>query len=158
MSSSILYDALMMTEAEGRGLAGIPKTGDPRSDWRQERKNTHTNAIGVMDEFGRTLEGMYAEFDVFSSPNLKITVYLFTLYRKIKKGDKERVYQLEINLAKGIRPTEHRYSHEHYGEPSFKADESWASAGFQDAVKRFCTNTNLTLSSELPDYLSIQLR
>lgn len=148
----------MFTEAEGRELASIPKMGDPRSEWVQERPNTHTNAFGVTDELGRTLEGMYAQFDVFCSPNLKITTYLFTLYRKFKRGDKERIYQLEINLAKGIRETDHRYSHEHYGEPSFKADTSWANASFRDAVHRFCINTNLKLSSELPDYLSIQLR
>ena len=148
----------MMNEAEGRELAAIPKTGDPRSEWEQSRGNTHTNTFGVMDEVGRTIQGMYVEFDVFLSPNLRITTFVFSLKRKLKRGETERIYQLEINHAKGIRPTDHRYSHEHYGEPSFKADTSWASASFRDAVQRFCTNTNLTLSSELPDYLSFQLK
>ena len=147
-----------MTEAEGRELAAIPKLGEPRSEWLQEKVNTHTNFCGVTDELGRTLPGMYAEFDVFLSPNLKMTTFVFSLKRKIKKGETERIYQLEINHAKGIRQTDHRYSHEHYGEPSFKADTSWASASFRDAVQRFCVNTNLKLSPELPDYLSFQLK
>lgn len=146
-----------MTEAEGRELAAIPKHGEPRSVWSQEKVNVMTNAFGLLDAEGKTIKGMTAEFDVFISPNLGQIKMVFSL-KRYKFGVTDRAYQLEINLRKSLRPTDHAYSHEHYGEPGFKADATWAHSSFDDAVQRFCSNTTLTLTDTMPDYRDFKLR
>lgn len=151
------YDILMMTEEEGRELAAIPKQGEPRSAWSQDKGNTLTNAFGVLDASGKTIKGVTAEFDVFISPNLGQIKMVFSL-KRYNLGATDRAYQLEVNLRKDLRPTDHAYSHEHYGEKTFKADTSWAHSSFQDAVNRFCTNTNLTLTDTMPDYADFTLK
>lgn len=147
----------MMTEEEGRELAGIPKKGEPRSTWIQEKGNTLTNAFGLLDADGKTIKGLTAEFDVFISPNLGQIKMVFSL-KRYNLGVTDRAYQLEVNPRKDLRITDHAYSHEHYGEETFKADTTWANCSFQDAVKRFCTNTNLTFTDTMPDYADFTLK
>jgi hypothetical protein len=146
-----------MDESEGRKLAGIPKCGEPRDQWAQERPNTLTNTFGVTDELGQTIKGLHAEFEVFISPRLGLARFVFSL-KRFELGRIERAYQLHINCRQGIRATDHGYSHEHYGVPRFNADASWANASFEDAVKMFCTRTNLTLTGVMPDYLGFALK
>ena len=146
-----------MTEDDGRELAALPKWGEPNSDWSQDRPNTLTNGFGVLDVDGKTIKGLHVEFEVFTSPTLGLTKFVFSLMR-YELGRVERAFQLEINGRPGLRRTDHNYSHEHYGEAKFKADESWAGAGFVDAVKRLCDAVNLTLTVEMPDYESFKLR
>lgn len=140
-----------MDEPEGRKLAAIPKWGEPREQWSQDRPNVLTNAFGVVDENGRTIKGLQVELEVFISPRLGQKKCVFSLMR-FEFGCTERAYQLEINLRSGLRRVDHAYSHEHYGEPSYKADESWATESFEDAIKRFCTNASVTFTTELPHY------
>lgn len=144
----------MMTETEGRELAGIPKKGDPREQWTQPRPNVLRNEFGVLHENGQTIKGVFAEFEVFISPGMGSVKYVFSL----KKYQIGRAYQLEINTRKSLRPTDHAYSHEHYGEVPYGADASWAHSSFQDAVERFCINTNLKLSEKLPEYQDFKLK
>ena len=144
----------MMNEREGRELAGIPKIGDPREQWVQPRPNVLRNEFGVMYENGQTIKGVFAEFEVFVSPGLGNVKYVFSL----KRFHIGRAYQLEINTRKSLRPTDHAYSHEHYGEVKYVAKPTWANCSFQEAVKRFCENSNLKLSVELPEYQDFKLK
>jgi len=146
-----------MDESEGRSLAAIPKFGEPRDQWSQERANTLTNSFGVTDATGLSIKGVFAEFEVFVSPRLGLARFVFSL-KRYEFGRIERAYQMHINCRKGLIPMDHGYSHEHYGEPRFIADDGWASASFGDAVKRFCEKTNLTLAHEMPDYLGFTLK
>lgn len=146
-----------MNEKEGRELAALPKWGEPRSQWAQDRPNTFTNAFGVVDENGQTIKGLHVELVVFVSPRLGISKFVFSL-RQFDLGRTERAYQLHINGRKGVLAHQHAYSHEHYGDPRFQADASWADASFEDAAKRFCVNTTLTLTNEIPDYQGFDLK
>lgn len=146
-----------MNEAEGRELAALPKWGEPRSQWAQERPNTFTNAFGVVDENGQSIKGLHVDLEVFISPRLGISKFVFSL-KQFSLGRPERAYQLHINGRKGVLPGDHAYSHEHYGEPRFNADTTWGNSSFADAVKRFCLNANLTLTDDLPDYQDFDLK
>ena len=146
-----------MNEAEGRLLAAIPKWGEPREQWAQDRPNTLTNGFGVVDALGRTIPGMHAELEVFISPSLGQVKYVFSL-KRFELGRIERIYQLEINPRAGLRRSDHAFSHEHYGETSFKADDDWAWADFDDAVRRFCANANVEFTAEMPNYQGFILK
>lgn len=146
-----------MTEDEGRRLAAIPKWGDPRTSWSQDRPNTFTNAFGVVDQEGKAIKGMQVDFEVFVSPRLGLAKYVFSL-RHYDLGRPERAYQLHINCRPGLRTTDHGCSHEHYGEPRFNADASWSVLSFDEAVKRFCEKASLQLESPLPDYQEFSLK
>jgi hypothetical protein len=147
-----------MTEDEGRVLAARPKLGEPAPEWTQQRPNTLTNSFGVVDEIGKTIRGLHVEFDVFISPRLGQTKYVFSLMR-VEFGRCDRAYQLEINGRAGLRPTDHAFSHEHYGQYGrLVADNSWANASFDEAVQRFCAQCNLTLTGELPDFHGFELK
>ena len=146
-----------MNEKEGKELAAIPKWGEPRSQWAQDRPNTFTNAFGVVNKDGQSIKGLQVELEVFVSPRLGISKFVFSL-KQFELGRPERAYQLHINGRKGVLPREHAYCHEHYGEPRFQANASWAGASFEDAVKRFCANTTLTLTDEMPDYQGFNLK
>ena len=148
--------ALAVTEAEGGELAGLPKFGDP-ADWEQVRPHTLSNSFGVTNELGQTIPGLHVEFEVFLSPRLGSTKYVFSLF-STKYGVVERAYQMEVNLRRGLPPNDHRYSHEHYGDRRLAASEDWAYASFPKAVERFCQKCNLKLSQELDNYLSFVLK
>jgi hypothetical protein len=145
-----------MNEAEGREIAKIPKWGEPRSIWSQDRPNTLTNTFGVVDADGQSHKGLHAEFEVFISQRLRQCRFVFSL-KKFDLGSTERAYQLDINHRSGIRRNDHHYSHEHYGESRQIADESWATLDFRSAVSLFCLKANLILTDEMPDYLSFNL-
>jgi hypothetical protein len=145
-----------MNEIEAREIAKISKWGEPRGQWSQERPNTLTNTFGVVNADGQTHKGLHAEFEVFISPRLGQTRFVFSL-KRFDLGSVERAYQLDINHRIGIKKNDHHYSHEHYGEPRHAADESWATLNFKNAVERFCKNTNLTLTEEMPDYQGFDL-
>ena len=146
-----------MNEAEGRSLAAISKFGEPCEQWDQVRPNTYVNAFGVLNADEQHLKGLQVEFTVFISSYLHITKYVFTL-KRFRPGVTERAYQLEINRRKNLTPADHAYSHEHYGEARFIADESWAFSDFPDAVRTFCEKINLKLTKDLPDYREFLLK
>jgi hypothetical protein len=146
-----------MIENEGRRIAGIPKWGEPRDQWSQDRPNTLTNAFGLVNAEGQTIKGLLAEFEIFVSPRLGQTKYVFSL-KQFELGRVARVYQQEVNFRRGIHPSDHGYSHEHYGEPRFKADASWACARFEDAVLRFCDKANVSFTAEMPHYQGFVLK
>ncbi len=146
-----------MNEQEARALAAIPKWGEARVEWSQARPNTFTNAFGVVDDEGKAIKGMQVDFEVFVSPRLGLAKFVFSL-RRYELGRPERVYQLHVNCRAGLKTTDHACTHEHYGEPRFNADEEWMILSFEDAVKRFCAATNLTLSDGLPDYQGFALK
>lgn len=149
-----------MTEEDGRALAGTPKMGDPSNEWQQARPNTFTNSFGVTDASGIGIPGLHVEFAVVTSPYLKLVKYIFTLML-VEFPRPGRAYQIEINLRNGLKPNDHAYSHEHYGQGPdgrYPADESWANAGFQEAVNIFCSRCNLSLENPLPDYMEFALK
>lgn len=146
-----------MTEADGRALADLPKWGEPLSDWIQDRPNTLTNAFGVVNEFGQGIKGLQVEFNIYSSSRLALPKYVFSLIQ-VEHGCHVRAYQLELNRRTGLRPTDHAYSHEHYGNKRINADSSWGNSNFDDAVKLFCSKCNLILTDKLPDYNDFKLK
>lgn len=146
-----------MTEDDARELAKTPKKGDP-AEWCQDRPNTYTNTFGVTDKDGIGINHLHVEFTVFISPNLGLTKYVFSLMY-VEFNCRQRAYQMEINLRTGLKITDLNYSHEHYGDSlRIVADESWAYAGFRDAIKLFCDKCSLTLENELPDYSGFALK
>lgn len=146
-----------MNEKEGREIAATPKWGEPRSDWSQDRPNVLTNAFGLVNKEQQRLKGLQADFDVFISPRLGQVRYVFSL-KQYEQGLIQRAYQQEINLRKGLKPSDHAYSHEHYGEIRFTADPSWASLSFEEAISRFCKYANLTLTESMPHYEGFVLK
>lgn len=146
-----------MNEEDGRKLSALPKWGEPRSQWAQERPNTFTNAFGVVSENGQTVRGLQVEFEVFVSPRLGISKFVFSL-RKFELGSPERAYQLHVNGRKGVLPQDHTFCHEHFGEPRFNADPNWAGLSFEDAIKRFCSITTLILTDVMPHYQAFNLK
>lgn len=146
-----------MAEVEGRETAGMPKWGEPRPQWAQDRPNWLTNVFGVLNEDQQTIKGLQADFAVFVSPRLKQPRYVFSLMQ-YELGLTQRAYQQEINPRKGLKPSDHAYSHEHYGEARFNADPEWSDLSFDAAVMRFCSKTNLVLTELLPDYESFELK
>lgn len=147
-----------MDDKEGKELADIPKKGEPASEWRQDIPNTFVNEFGVLDLEDKTIRGVHVELHVFKSPRLSQPRYRFSLYKLIGRHP-ERAYQQEINCRPGIKPTDHQYSHEHYGETIRNvADGSWAYSDFDAALKRFCEKCNLTLIGNVPDILEFKLK
>lgn len=146
-----------MNEIEGRKLAAVPKFGEPRLQWEQARPNVLTNAFGVLNAEGQTIKGLQVDLDVFISPRLGQVKYVFSL-KSYNLGLVERAYQLEVNPRQGLKPTDHAYSHEHFGEKRFNADPSWATCSYSDAWQKFFKTINLTLTEELPDYQGFVLK
>jgi hypothetical protein len=146
-----------MTEIEGRELAAIPKWGEPRSEWSQDRPNSLTNTFGVVNKDQQRIKGLQADFAVFISPRLGQVRYVFSL-KQYENGSTQRAYQQEVNRRKGLKPIDHAYSHEHYGEARFTADHEWSDLSFDDAILRFCDKTNLTLTDSMPHYEGFELK
>lgn len=146
----------LVTEEEGRNLAVIWKKGEPRDQWHQDRPSTFVNAFGVVDEQGKTIPGLQVEAIVWVSPVLRQEKFVFTLF-KVGDGRPQRAYQMEINLRSGVKPQDHSYSHEHFGKVRYPADQEWARANFNDALKIFCKKCNLTLDGKMPDYSEFKL-
>lgn len=146
-----------MKEEEGRRLAAVLKQGEPREQWAQDRPHTLSNSFGVMDVDGKTIKGMHVDLDVFVSPRLGLSKFVFTLWQ-YEAGRKERAYQLHVNARPGLVFKDHNATHEHFGEPRFAADSTWSHLTFDEAVARFCRITNLTLIAPLPDYQDFQLK
>lgn len=155
--SNALVSCFDMTEDEGRKLAAIPKWGEPRDQWEQERPNVLTNAFGVLNAEEQTIKGLQVDLDVFVSPRMRQIKYVFSL-KSYELGLIERAYQLEINSRQGLRPTDHAYSHEHFGNKRFNADPSWANCDFIDAWHKFCKTINLKPTGKLPDYQGLVLK
>lgn len=149
-----------MNESEGRELAKLPKWGEPKEQWAQDRPNTFTNSFGVVDADGKQIKGVHVDLAVFISPRRGQPKFVFTLH-KVEHGQPERAYQIEINAREGLRPTDHAYSHEHYGGDKAgrrAADQAWAFCGFERAVTLFCERCNLTLTGPLPHYEALSLK
>jgi len=149
-----------MNETDGKALASLSKWGEPQSQWSQDRPNTFTNVFGVVDDQGKTIAGAHVELVVFVSPYLGQVKYVFSLM-KVEHGIPSRAYQLEINGRKGLKPTDHAYSHEHYGGERAgrkPADVSWANLSFDGAVELFCERCHLTLTEKLSHYSGLTLK
>lgn len=146
-----------MNEQEGRQLASIAKWGEPREQWSQDRPNTWTNSFGVVDNIGKSIKGMSVELEVFISPRLGCEKFVFTL-RQTELKLPQRAYQLEVNNKQGVKIGDHSASHEHFGEPRFISDQSWLNLSFDNAVKRFCQTTNLTLTEPLTHFQEFKLK
>lgn len=146
-----------MIEAEAKELASVAKWGEPNSEWRQDRPNAFSNGFGVVDEDGKTIRGVQVDFEVCIGLRTGSTKFIFTL-RRLSMGSPERVYQLEINCRGNLKPNDHAYSHEHFGDKRYVADSAWANLSFEDAVKMFCDRCNLVLVEALPNYQSFKLK
>lgn len=151
---------MKITAAEGQTLTSVKKWGEPLNEWSQDRPHTYTNSFGVVDELGQSIKGLYIELNVFISPRLKIVRYVFSLMQQVP-GCHARVYQLDIPLKEGLKPSDHDYPHEHYGtetEGKSVGKNNWLKATLSDAVNIFCEKCNLTLTEELPDYQAFSLK
>lgn len=147
-----------MNETEGRELAAIRKTGEPRGAWSQDRPNTLVNEFGVLDSEGKAIKGLQVELAVILTPRLGLRKFVFTL-KRVGQGITERAYQLEINERPTLKPGDHAYSHEHYGqERRIEASRDWAHASFEEAVALFCSRVNLTLTEPVPHYEGMELQ
>lgn len=149
-----------MTEEESRKQISIPKFGEPEKDWRQDRPNALTNTFGVVNDLGQSIPGVHVKFSVFHSPRLGNEKFVFSLMR-VESHIQHRVYQQEINRRRGIKPGDHAYSHEHYGDDKsgrYPATADWANTDFRTAVNRFNNICSLTLTEELPDPEGFNLR
>lgn len=148
-----------VAEDVARKLMAGPKFGDPASSWHQDKAHigTQRNTFGVMDEEGATIRGLQVEFLVFRSPRIARDRLTFTL-SLFDNGRPWRVYQQEINPQRGLKPSDHAYSHEHVGDARLTATSDWSSLDFREAVTRFCRVCNLTLEEPLPDLDDFKLR
>jgi hypothetical protein len=146
-------------EGEARALMALPKFGDPCSEWSQDRhhRGTASNAFGVVDADGATIPGLQVEFLVYRAPRTNQERYTFTL-RRFELGSLSRVYQQEINTRRGLRSTDHAWSHEHIGTARIPATNDWSSLTLDAAVRRFCEQCNLSLVCPLPEIDALQLR
>jgi hypothetical protein len=146
-----------VNQADGKALAALPKWASASEVWTQDVPNCLSNVFGVLDAEGKAIKGLHVELGVFISPKHGNIKYVFTLWR-VELGKPERAYQLHINHRRGLRPTDHAYSHEHYGqEVRINAEPSWATADFAQSIKLFCERCNLSLSGEVPHYQGITL-
>jgi hypothetical protein len=143
-------------EGEARQLAAIPKLAEP-AEWGQIRPHTHSNVFGVLNLDRQAIPGLHVDLEVLVTPRLGLERFVFTLF-KVDFGVTERAYQIHINQGRHLRPTDHQYSHEHYGEKSLTASPDWAYATFDQTVCRFCQKINLQLTSGLEHYTRFSLK
>lgn len=148
-----------VAELEAWVAMAIAKHGEPTDQWTQTRGRPHSvsQAFGLVDADGATITGLTVEFIVYTGKQVKHNKYIFTLWRQ-DLGGLDRVYQQEIVHRAGLRPTDHAYSHEHIGDRRDTAIPAWGALNFRDAVERFCTRCNLTLTETLPDPDAFSLR
>lgn len=142
-----------------RQWLALPKWGEPREEWTQDRSHRGkvANDFGLVDGDGVMIPGLQAGFVVFRPPRIVMEKFVFTLWW-VEMGVYHRVYQLDINRRKGVRPGDHAYSHEHLGPIRSPADPAWAMLDFRAAVERFRSTCHLTFSQPLPDPDAIALK
>ncbi|MBN3738969.1 MULTISPECIES: hypothetical protein [Burkholderia] len=142
---------------EARAIIALIKFGEPGEwDWSPELWGTANCAFGVTDHDGKRIQGVTADLLVKYGQRPPSSHFLFTIYKQEFKA-RRRVYQLDLlqNGRKKVDP--HRVSHEHIGRDRIAGEAAWQKYGYEDALKLFCTRTNLTLSGELPDPYVLQL-
>ncbi|GAB2878932.1 hypothetical protein GCM10027093_12900 [Paraburkholderia jirisanensis] len=151
-----MIDDLATDEAEEL-LAKI-KFGDPGIgwDWAQELAGVTNCAFGVTDADGLGIRGVTADLLVKYGVRPPSVHFRFTIF-KLEYKTKRRAYQLDIlqNGRKRLDP--HRAPHEHIGRRKQSGDPCWLSYTYDDALKLFCSRTNLSLASELSDPYSLTL-
>jgi hypothetical protein len=144
---------------ECRRWLTLPKWGEPCEEWAQDRSHRGkvVNAFGLVDREGAMIPGLQAEFVVFRPPRIVMEKFVFTLWQ-VDLGVFHRLYQLDINRRRGVRPGDHQHSHEHLGPMRTSAEPSWAQLDFGQAVERFLSTCHLTLSEPLPDPDALALK
>jgi hypothetical protein len=131
-------------EAEARSLVSRPLICEEIDEWEPLKVQPGTSAcgVGVLDESGQSVR-MYVEFIHRASHKTKITIYLFTLFKRQAYG-KERVYQLEVTQTPKRVKDLHKLSHEHMGSLRTLGGVDWADWDYDDVLAHFCAATNIT--------------
>lgn len=131
-------------EAEARNLVSRPLICDDVGIWTPAKIQPGTLILGagVVDENGISVQ-MYVELIYRRSYKTKLTVYLFTLFKRYSYG-KERVYQLEVTHPPKRIKDMHKLSHEHMGSCRSMGDAKWAEWEYHDVLAHFCAQANIT--------------
>jgi len=149
-----------MTEQEARKLMCIAKFGEPEDEWRMRkaRIGTVSNQFGLVDADGAALRGLQVEFQVFRPQRIAAEKITLTLFRVELRSRTTRIYQMDINKGRRLRPGDHAFSHEHVGDARYDATEDWGTLTVEAAVAMFCSRCSLTLQAPLPAVDAFKLR
>lgn len=130
-------------EDEARELVSRPLLCEDPPNWTPAKVQAGTMRLGagILDIHGVGTQ-MYVELVYRHSHKTKLTVYLFTLFKRYSYG-KERVFQLEVTQTPHRMKDSHRISHEHMGSARMVGDAKWASWGYDEVLAHFCARTNI---------------
>jgi hypothetical protein len=145
-----MIDDLPRDEAEA--LLELIKFGDPSGGWDSARElaGVANCAFRVTDSDGKRIQGVTVDLLIKYGQRPPSTHYLFTVF-KFEYGGLRRVYQLDV-LQNGRKMRDaHSMPHEHIGRDRVAGDVAWATIKYDEALGLFCSRTNLTLISDLPD-------
>jgi hypothetical protein len=68
---------------------------------------------------------------------------MFSIFKRNRYGT-DRVYQLDVNQGPEPLKDNHRRPHEHWGNRRITGADEWATWGYDELLRYFCTRTGIT--------------
>ncbi len=132
---------IKIAESDARALMAAKKYCNDCPEWRVEvcLPTAATTSCGLVDEDGARTQ-LTIELIFNHSQRTKITTINFSLF-KLEMGSRIRVYQLHIKKLRKI--SIHDLPHEHIGTARYEGLREWVNWGYDDALERFCEQTNI---------------
>lgn len=132
---------IKIPEADARALMAPKKFCNDCPDWRVEAclPSAASTSCGLVDENGVRTQ-LTVELVYNHSQKTKVVTIKLTLF-KLDMGSRIRVYQLHIKKMPKL--CDHDRPHEHVGAARKEGLLEWINWGYDDALERFCEQTNI---------------
>lgn len=145
-------------ESEARALLTQQSFADCDQEWVpiHTQPGTFTIDLGLLDKEGVSRQ-MLVNLTFRRGLKTGIIKFVFTVRKRNPYG-LDRVYQLEVVQSRYPLKDVHKKSHEHMGDKRLPGKSSWDSWGYDEVLRYFCAQANLTFISAPPDPEEYQLK
>lgn len=132
---------IKIPEADAMALMATKKYCHDCPDWRIQQclPSAAITDCGLTDEQGARTQ-LFIELIFNHSQKTKITTIKFTLFKN-EMSSRIRVYQLHIKKLPKL--SNHDLPHEHVGAARHDGLYEWVNWGYDNALQRFCDQTNI---------------